>query len=190
MTTAPCAQPPTWKQYVVQPGNTLFSIAQAVGSTVSELMRVNCLANPDRILTGDILFVPRLPDEPVRTNVPLTPRGTDTPGGGGLVRVGCTTPDRAFIANLIPGQRVSGSITVGGTAHTVPMGSYKLEVRPDFASVYNFWSSGQTPVVNGALGTLDTSRFGPGLHWLRLVVVEADSSTPPGNICVVPLVFE
>lgn len=144
---------------------------------------MNCLANADRIITGDRLFVPRLPPAS-----PRNPAGGDSPPGMG--RYGCTEPAIATITHPRAGATVSGTVIVNGTA-SLPQGFgfYKLEVRPDAATIHNFWSSADAPVVAGQLGMLDTQVFGTGLHWLRLVVVAEDGSTPPGTICTIPLFF-
>lgn len=44
--------------YVVQSGDTLGSIARRFNTTVAELMRLNSIANPDRINVGQKLTVP------------------------------------------------------------------------------------------------------------------------------------
>lgn len=46
-------------RYVVQPGDTLFAIAKANGTTVETLVQLNRLTNPNLIFPGDRL---RLPD--------------------------------------------------------------------------------------------------------------------------------
>ncbi len=46
-------------RYVVQPGDTLFAIAKATGTTVETLVQLNRLTNPNLIFPGDRL---RLPD--------------------------------------------------------------------------------------------------------------------------------
>jgi hypothetical protein len=185
-----CFRPEGWQNYVVQPGNTLFSIGQAVGSSVRELSRVNCIVNADRIVTGDILYVPKLPSEPVRTNV----IPTNVPGQGGSRTVvsllGCADPNVATMTNLYAGQRLSSAITLRGTATVEDFSFYKMEVRPAFADVYNFYFSSNVAVERGELGTLDPKVFGTGLHWVRLVVVKADASVPPEAVCVVPVQFE
>jgi 2',3'-cyclic-nucleotide 2'-phosphodiesterase/3'-nucleotidase len=43
---------------VVQAGDTLFRIAVNHGTTVSELVRLNRLANPNRILIGQVICLP------------------------------------------------------------------------------------------------------------------------------------
>ncbi len=47
-----------WSDYRVQPGDTLYSLATASGSTVEELVLANCLPD-DRIYYGQLLYVPR-----------------------------------------------------------------------------------------------------------------------------------
>jgi LysM repeat protein len=63
---ANCApvQPDGWVVYSIQEGDTLASLALRTGSTVQELQRANCIANPRRIVAGHRLFVPTQPDEP------------------------------------------------------------------------------------------------------------------------------
>jgi LysM repeat protein len=49
-----------WSDYLVQPGDTLYSLANATGSSVEELMLANCLPD-NRIYYGQILYVPHSP---------------------------------------------------------------------------------------------------------------------------------
>jgi len=44
--------------YVVQAGDTLSSIASRFGTTISELIRINELTNPDRLSLGQELIIP------------------------------------------------------------------------------------------------------------------------------------
>ena len=53
----PPAPPPT-TTYVVQPGDTLYSIATYYGTTVSALSALNGISNPDVIYAGQVLIVP------------------------------------------------------------------------------------------------------------------------------------
>ena len=59
VTPPPCVPPGDWGVYVVQQGNTLFSLAQRYGTDVETLMRVNCL-NTNTIFVGQRLYVPGL----------------------------------------------------------------------------------------------------------------------------------
>ncbi len=168
--------------YVVQPDNTLFSIALAVGSTVGELRDANCLQSVDNIFSGQRLYVPRLPEGPLVT---LTP-GTDGTQAAPAVSVGCTDAS-TLITALQPGATVSGVFTLFGTAALTNFSYYKIEVRPDFASVYNFYDRFEKPVTAGALGQVNTAQFGPGLYWVRLTVVDDTGNFPPP--CAIPLRF-
>lgn len=60
VTPAPCAptQPAGWVAYVIQRDDTLSEIAARTGSSVEELVRVNCIANPRLIRPGTEIFVP------------------------------------------------------------------------------------------------------------------------------------
>jgi LysM repeat protein len=185
VTLVSCVRPKGWSNYIVQPGNTLFSIARSVGSTVRELSRVNCIVNADRILTGDVLYVPTLPPEPVKTGIIATSAPHAT-----YASLGCGDPAIAAITNLVSGQRLSKAVTLQGTATIEDFWYYKVEVRPDFASEYNFYFRSENPVARANLGTLDPGVFGPGLHWVRLVVVKQDASVPPSAVCVIPVNFE
>lgn len=46
------------REYTVQPGDTLYSIARRFGTTVDELVRLNGLADPHRLQAGRRLTVP------------------------------------------------------------------------------------------------------------------------------------
>ncbi len=180
-----CDRPRGWAIYTVERGSTLFSIARAVDSTVGELRTVNCLSNVDNIIAGQTLFVPRLPDGPVKTSVPRAL----PPNVGGLGRQGCTDA-QSVVSAPRPGQRVSGSFDVYGSAYLDEMTFqyYKLEVRPDFADVYNFYSRSEQAVENGRLGHINADLFDDGVHWVRLVVVDKT-----GNFiepCVIPVIFD
>lgn len=65
-----CGRPSGWVAYLVQRGDTLFSLAGQVGTTVPSLKQANCLGS-DKIVAGATLWVPHLPWSP--------------PYGGGIV---------------------------------------------------------------------------------------------------------
>jgi LysM domain len=71
-----------WPSYHVRPGDTLFSLASALRSSVTELVSANCLTS-DYIYPGQVLYVPRLLNNtisPTPTNTPTTtPTSTETP---------------------------------------------------------------------------------------------------------------
>jgi len=57
VTPPPCVPPGDWGTYLVQQGNTLYSLAQRFNTDVDALMRVNCL-NTTTIFVGQRLYVP------------------------------------------------------------------------------------------------------------------------------------
>jgi hypothetical protein len=169
-----CMPPQGWVVYVVGQGDTLLKIAQAVGSSPVELQHANCLTDINNIFAGTQIYVPRMPatGDPIVPN-PLQPEG-------------CTDPN-AQITNLQPGQVISGVFNVMGTAKLPDFWYYKLEVRPDFATIYNFYSRSETTVVDGSLGQIDQSIFGIGIHWIKLTVIgKTDGATP----CAIPVIFQ
>jgi len=180
-----CVQPQGWTTYVVRQGDTLLKIARAVGSSLFELQTANCLQDINNIFAGNTIFVPRLP---VMPPVPINPIPIpdSTPIIAPIHPEGCTDPN-SQITNLQPGQTVSGVFSVMGTANQDDFWYYKLEVRPDFASVYNFYSRSETPVVNGQLGQIDQSIFGVGIHWVKLTVLGKSSGAEP---CAIPVIFQ
>ena len=45
--------------YYTRKGDTLWKIAKRFGSTMDDIIRVNKIENPDVILPGQQLFIPR-----------------------------------------------------------------------------------------------------------------------------------
>lgn len=87
-TVTSCVKRFDWPTYRVKRGDTLFSIAIATGSTVRELMGANCLTS-DLIITGQTLYVPRLPVTATPTDTPRydTPTGFEI-----LATMSCDAP--------------------------------------------------------------------------------------------------
>jgi LCP family protein required for cell wall assembly len=69
-----CIPPDDWGIHVVQPGNTLYSLARRYNTDLDTVMQVNCL-NTHTIFTGQRLYVPAPAASP--TNAALA--GTDQP---------------------------------------------------------------------------------------------------------------
>jgi len=68
-----CTLPPGWVIYTVQSGDTLFMIGKATGTTIAQLQQANCLGTSTQIISGQKLFVPKLPEIPTATNPVETP---------------------------------------------------------------------------------------------------------------------
>ncbi len=88
-------------QYVVQPGDTLFLIAQRFGTTVQAIMQANNITNPDIIVVGQILIIPAgtappAPTPPVQPTPPVNQCPTLRRGSRGpIVRILQTQLERA-----------------------------------------------------------------------------------------------
>lgn len=83
VTAAPiCTPNTTWPVYVVQAGDTLGSIASRSGTTADVLVAANCLSNPNVIVVGQRLRVPR---SPVTPTPPRTPTIAGVPTITGVI---------------------------------------------------------------------------------------------------------
>ena len=75
-TPFPClGPPPSWQVYMVQQGDTLYSLARRFGTTITAIIQANCLRSYT-IYVGQQLYLPPLPPTftPTATGTP-----TDTP---------------------------------------------------------------------------------------------------------------
>jgi hypothetical protein len=176
-----CAFPEGWATYFVQPGDTLYRIAQSVFRSVGELRDANCLRNVDSIYTGMTLYVPFLP-----AIVPPAPATAVATPDVALTAQGCTDL-RAQITQPEPGSDVPEVFTVSGTALVEDFQYYQIEIRPDDTDLYTFYDQVETAVVGGALAQVNTSYFDHGLHWVRLTVVDNGGNFP--ETCAIPLIF-
>jgi LysM repeat protein len=83
VTVIPCGPPFGWvRNYVVQRGDTLFSIALAYNITYPQLQRGNCMGNSTTIYAGQRLWVPNVPTRtpiPGVTTIPEFPTDTSVP---------------------------------------------------------------------------------------------------------------
>ena len=79
--TPPIARPPADCSYVVQPGDTLGTIARRYGTTVSALASLNNISNPNLIYPGQVLLLPGCattpppPTQPPATTTYVVVRG-------------------------------------------------------------------------------------------------------------------
>lgn len=83
VTVIPCAPPFGWvRNYVVQRGDTLFSIALTYNITYPQLQRGNCMGTSTTIYAGQRLWVPNVPTRtpiPGTTTIPESPTDTSVP---------------------------------------------------------------------------------------------------------------
>ncbi len=107
--------PETTVIYVVRRGDTLGSIARRFNTTISALMQLNGITNPDRIYVGQRLRVPSssgggtgTPTKPVRIKFP-------TGGISATVTGAVAFPNRyCYVAGALAGQQMTVQITSAG----------------------------------------------------------------------------
>jgi hypothetical protein len=181
--TGDCAPTPPrgWVAYSVPTGSTLFALASATGTTVREVLRVNCLADADRVLAGAVLYLPMQPP------VPPTTRAAAPADAGADA---CFDANVAAISAPAPNSVVRGLVPLVGTATLPDFWYYRIEIRPADSDVYRFYASSETAVSNGALALLETARFADGLHWVRVSVVTRGGGIPFNAVCAVPIVID
>jgi len=130
--------PPGSGYHIVQPGDTLYSIAWRYGTTVSALVAANGLANPNYIYVGQRLGIPGYVPMPQ----PQPSCGyyyTVVPGNtlSGIAVTHGTTVHALARANglmypyiIYPGQRLFVPCPGGGKPHAKPPGRHKPPLKP------------------------------------------------------------
>ncbi|PID86805.1 MAG: hypothetical protein CSB13_02700, partial [Chloroflexi bacterium] len=78
-TPVPCGPPSWWVRYVVQSGDTLFSLAMRTNTTVYAIMQANCL-DSTYLTAGRTIYLPRPPyaPPPATATLPATVASTWT----------------------------------------------------------------------------------------------------------------
>jgi len=167
--------------YTLMASDTVYALAVAASSSVGELRAGNCLEGAETPQTGDMIALPRTPAQPIPTFAPVEP---DTP----LNRVGCSFPG-AVITSPLPGEveMINGVFSVVGTAALSNFAYYRVEVRPDNATIFNIYERSETPVAGGVLAEINSNLYGDGLHWIRLTVVQPNGEFP--TPCAIPVIF-
>lgn len=117
---------------------------------------------------------------------PIRPRGT--PGPLVVDSSGCQNP-AATLTEPKPKTQIAGSFEVRGTANIENFAFYTFEISgPNTQGAWVSLSVGNTPVVNGTLGTFDSSAYEPGEYAFRLVVKDSAGNFPLPCVVTVTLV--
>jgi LysM repeat protein len=139
-TPVPCGPPPGWVYYVVQSGDTLYSISRAFGTTVYQLQKANCLIGSTNIRVGQKLYVPYVPTavpsftptlsvtpspEPsttvTATDIPPSATATDIPPSlTPTTAVPSATPDEPTVTPDTPTVTPTATSTLTPTATDTP----------------------------------------------------------------------
>jgi hypothetical protein len=128
------------------------------------LPATDILATP----TLDLLLTPAETLSPEQaTQAALSPVTQDVPSG----MSGCV-PDQIMITSPEPGDVISGTVNITGTATVPNFGFYKYEVALLGSQNWATISAAREPKVNTALGPWNTTSLTNGEYFLRLVVTD------------------
>jgi len=127
--------------------------------------------------------VPSLPAADLRVTPTLdllaAPAGTISPDG--VVPVGTPevqsgmsgcVPDQIMLTAPRPGEEISGTITLNGTADIPNFGFYKYEFSPQGSNTWTTISAGATRVKDGKIGDWNTTSITNGDYFLQLVILD------------------
>ncbi len=135
-----------------------FVIPTVPGANPLPTMTLNLLATPTTTL-------------PAATQKPNeTPGATPTPGELPAAE-GCIA-GQVNLTEPLNGDRISGSVTVQGSADMANFGFYTLQIARPGDTVWLPILVGQQVIKNEILGTWETSTLTPGEYMLRLVVTD------------------
>jgi hypothetical protein len=127
-------------------------------------------AMPLPTATLDMLATPTTTLPAPTLNPNETPQATPTPGELPAAE-GCIA-GQVNLTAPVNGDRVSGSVTLRGSANIPNFGFYTYEIARPGETIWLPVQVGQQPVSNDVLGTWDTSSLTPGDYLLRLVVTD------------------
>lgn len=143
-------------------------------------------ANPLPTNTLNLLATPTttLPAPTQKPNE--TPGLTATPGEIPAAE-GCVAGE-VNLTSPLNGERISGSVSVQGSADIPNLGFYTLQIAHPGDSVWLQILVGEQVVKNSSLGTWETSTLTPGEYLLRLVVTDnVANELPP---CAIQVTIE
>ncbi len=118
------------------------------------------------LLATPTITLPALEPALQEAEVTPTPVASEEPVGEGC------SPGQVMLTAPQDGERISGLVTLEGTADTPNFGFYSYEIARPGETIWLPVQVGQQPVRDGQLGTWDTSALAPGDYMLRLVVTD------------------
>ncbi len=144
----------------------------ALSDTMNLLVTTNTPAPATLVPT--ITPIPTL-----KTPTPSVTRApTATPASAPIVQQPACPDERAVILRPGDNERVSGTITLIGTATHERFNFYKVEYAPAGTQSFSYLGGGNSPVINGGLYSFNTTALGNGAWTLRLVVVDQTGNFP------------
>ena len=172
----------------------LFLLSSGV-YIISHIVAPNMGEVPLEPTPTPLVFVTQLPT-PTETRL-LYPTVTSTPGLPPAAVVGTPSPVPAesingceilgaTITKPASGEFVTGQITVEGQTNILDFAQYKFEINgPSTSGAWVVVGTFTVPVIDGFLGTWDSTSLIPGNYVLRLVVSRIDGTFP--TPCEVPI---
>ena len=130
--------------------------------------------------TPTATITPTQPPTPVPTAAEADENVVPTPQPQPAVQAPNCPDTRALILRPGNNEAVNGTIQVIGTAAHDQFQYYKIEYAsgPHAANNFVYLAGGNSPVVNGVLGNVDTGVLGNGLWTLQWIVVDQTGNFP------------
>ena len=131
--TGPSVPLPASRVYIVNPGETLATIAARFGTTVSAIMRVNSIYNANFIYSGQRLNIPSgsAPTVPQSPSVPINPpapgSSAPAPTSGKWIDVNISAQTITAYQGNTPVKSVL--VSTGVSWHPTPVGHYKIYLK-------------------------------------------------------------
>jgi hypothetical protein len=108
-----------------------------------------------------------------------------TPGSTATVQATGCIPGQIDFTAPKPGDVIQGGVALKGTASIPNFGFYKYEFSPVGSNSWATILANRKPVVDGDLGSWDTSVIATGDYQLRLVVTDNLGNELPA--CIIPV---
>jgi hypothetical protein len=122
---------------------------------------------------------------PTSTLPPFVISGSEVPVATATAETSGCIPGQILITAPKPGEIISGSIVIMGTADIPNFGFYKYEFVLVGADKWSTILAGGEAVQDGDLGHWDVTQLASGDYLLRLVVTDNQGNALPA--CVVPV---
>lgn len=107
-----CPGPPSnWVVYIVQPGDTLYSLGQAYDVTIAEIQAANCMGYSTIIRAGEEIWLPNVPTKTPAVSPTQTPTYTLSP---------TATQTKSVTATATPTDVPTGTPTPTSTSTGTP----------------------------------------------------------------------
>ena len=115
------------RQYVVQPGDSLWGISHQAGTSLQKLIQANSIANPDLIYAGQTLTIPD------------------------------AAQPAAVAPAATPARKVTNTLDAASARAILVAAAQHHGVRPSFILAVSWWESGWNPSIvsrDGAVGMM------------------------------------